>query len=130
MTDEVRSNHDEDTMFSRPTEKCTKLCCRQARTDRLSAMLDEGFVLTYMTSYRQRKMEWLSAIDSGRMRYHSAREESVRIDSQGDRAVLVGRSIVTATIYGVRSTWNLQLTVQYERRSGGWSAMEAVATTF
>lgn len=87
------------------------------RTDRLDPLLDDQYSLTHITGYRQPKREWLSAIDSDEMRYHSAQERSVTIDVTGDTAVLVGRSVVTATIYGARGTWNLQLTTNYTRRN-------------
>ena len=88
------------------------------------------YSLTHITGYRQPKREWLSAIDSGEMRYHAAQERSVTIDVTGDTAVLVGRSLVTATIYSARATWNLQLTTNHARKHGQWLAMRTVATTF
>lgn len=101
-----------------------------ARTERLDPLLDEQYSLTHMTGYRQPKREWLSAIASGEMRYHAAEERSVTVDVTGDTAVLVGRSVVTATIYGMRGTWNLQLTTDYARRHGSWIAVRTMATTF
>lgn len=102
----------------------------EARTDELGALLDAGYSLTHMTGYEQPRKEWLAAIDSGRMRYHSAKETSIDIELQGDRAQLVGRSVVDATIYGGRGTWNLQLTTDYVRRNDRWIAMKTVATTY
>ncbi len=100
------------------------------RTDQLAPLLDDGYVLTHMTGFRQPKREWLAAIESGEMRYHAAEEESVRVEVSRDTAVLVSRSVVTATIYGARGTWNLQLTTRYERRRGAWIAKSTVATTY
>ena len=102
----------------------------EARTEQLDSLLDDHYALTHMTGYRQPKREWLAAIDSGEMRYHSCSERSVTIDVTGDTAVLVGRSVVAATIWGSRGTWNLQLTTTYSRRSGQWVALRTVATTF
>jgi hypothetical protein len=100
------------------------------RTDRLGPLLDDGYTLTHMTGYVQPKREWLAAIDAGDMRYHAARETSVTVDVKGDRAVVVGKSVVTATIWGGRGTWNLQLTTTYRRSADGWVAVGTVATTF
>ncbi len=83
-----------------------------------------------MTGYEQPRSEWLQQIASGRMQYHSARERSTEMRVTGDAAVLVGRSLVDATIWGGRGTWNLQLTTHYEHRSNGWIALRTVATTF
>jgi hypothetical protein len=96
----------------------------------LAALLDEGYRLTHMTGYRQPAREWLDAVESGEMRYHAAREKSVTVEVTGSAAVLVGRSVVDATIYGARGTWNLQLTTQYRHVDGRWLAPNTVATTF
>lgn len=101
-----------------------------ARTERLDALLDEHFSLTHMTGYRQPRREWLAAITSGEMRYHAAKEQSVTVEVTGDTAELLGRSVVTATIYGMRGTWNLQLTIDYARKQGSWIALRTVATTY
>jgi ketosteroid isomerase-like protein len=100
------------------------------RTDQLDALLDDQYSLTHITGYRQPKQEWLSAIASGEMLYHAAREDSVSVEVHGDTAVLVGRSKVTATIYGGRGTWNLQLTTNYARKDGSWIAKKTIATTY
>jgi hypothetical protein len=101
-----------------------------ARTDQLDLLLDDGFSLTRITGHQQQKGEWLSAIETGRMRYHAAEERSVTIDATGDHAVLVGCSVVTATIGGARGRWHVQLAIDYAREGGAWTATRAVATTF
>lgn len=64
------------------------------------------------------------------MRYHAAKENSVSVEVKGQTAMVIGRSVVTATIYGARGTWKLQLTTNYVRRDGKWIALSTVATTF
>ncbi len=71
-----------------------------ARTDVLGSLLDEGYTLTHMTGRAQTKREWLSAIDSGQVRYDAAKESSVTVTVTGLTAVLVGQDVVTATIQG------------------------------
>ena len=82
--------------------------------ERDTALLDElladDYTLTHMTGYVQPKSEWLAQIDSGQMRYHSARPHHVAVEVDGDAAVLVDQDVVDATIGGSRGTWNLQLT--------------------
>lgn len=99
-------------------------------TAQLSNLLADDYTLTHMTGYVQPKAEWLAQIDSGQMRYHSARPHSVAVDIDGDTAVLVGRDLVDATIWGSRGTWYLQLTTTYERHDDAWIAVRTVATTF
>jgi hypothetical protein len=101
-----------------------------ARTDALASLLDDEFTLVHMNGRAQTKREWLSAIDSGQMRYHTAQERSVTVTVTGHTAVLVGRSFVTATICGASGTWDLQLTTDYARKNGNWIAIRTVATTF
>ncbi|WP_404373236.1 nuclear transport factor 2 family protein [Corallococcus coralloides] len=96
----------------------------------LDALLAGEFTLTHMTGYRQPKREWLEAVRTGQMRYHAAEEKSVDVNVAGDTAVLVGRSVVTATIYGARGTWNLQLTTRYRRQDNRWIAVDTIASTF
>jgi hypothetical protein len=96
----------------------------------LDALLDRNYTLTHMTGYVQPRQEWLDAVKSGQMRYHSEKEKSVGVDVNGDDAVVVGHNVVDATIYGSRGTWNLQLTTKYKRVNGKWVAMSTAATTF
>jgi len=96
----------------------------------LDGLLDVGYTLTHMTGYQQSRSEWLAQVSSGEMRYHDAQERSVAVQVTGDTAVLVGRSIVNATIWGSRGTWPLQLTTNYQLVNGGWIALSTVATTF
>lgn len=100
------------------------------RVAELDALLAGEFTLTHMTGYRQPKGEWLEAVRSGQMRYHAAEKRSVDVQVTGDTAVLVGRSVVTATIYGARGTWNLQLTTRYRRQDDRWIAVDTIAATF
>jgi hypothetical protein len=99
-------------------------------TGLLDGLLDSEYTLTHMTGYRQSRQEWLQQVDSGEMRYHSARPVSTSVEITGDTAVLVGNDVVDATIWGGQGTWNLQLTTTYQHRDGAWLALRTVATTF
>jgi hypothetical protein len=98
--------------------------------DLLDELLDDEYTLEHMTGYVQPKREWLQHIASGRMRYHSEQETSTTVTVTGGTAVLVGRSVVDATIWGGRGTWRLQLTTRYEQRDRQWLAVDTVATTY
>lgn len=101
-----------------------------SETSQLGDVLDDSCTLTHMTGYRQSKRERLAAIASGTMRYHSAAEKSVSTVVTNNTAVVVGKSVVDATIYGSRGTWDLQLTTSYQRKANKWLATNTVATTF
>lgn len=102
----------------------------EGNTDMMEKLLSENFQLTHMTGRAQTKKEWLADIDSDRMEYHSAKEHSVLVEFKDDTAVLAGRDIVDATIYGARGQWNLQLTTHFAKRNGKWIATRMDATTF
>jgi hypothetical protein len=99
-------------------------------TNLLGELLDDAYVLTHMTGYRQSRYEWLEQVDSGQMRYHSSQEQNVAVQLHGESAVVVGRNVVEATIWGSHGTWPQQLTTDYQRHDGRWIAMSTVATTF
>ncbi|WP_261538877.1 nuclear transport factor 2 family protein [Burkholderia multivorans] len=96
----------------------------------LDALLAPGYTLTHITGYEQPRSEWLTDVANGRMRYHSAREVSLRVQVDGERANAVGRHVVDATIWGGRGTWNLQLATDFERAGDRWLAARTVATLF
>jgi hypothetical protein len=102
----------------------------ERNTGLLDELLDASYTLEHITGYVQPKREWLEDIESGRMRYHSEQERSTSVDVAGDTAVVVGRSVVDATIGGGRGTWKLQLTTEYLRDSDRWVGMRTVATTY
>ena len=103
---------------------------QNADTHHLAAILDDGFTLTHITGYRQPKSEWLSQMQAGQFQYHSISERSVDIKVHADTVSLVGRVITDATIYGSRSSWRLQLALEYVRRGDTWIALRSVATTW
>jgi hypothetical protein len=105
-------------------------CMLDADIRCLETLLDPKFTLTHMTGFVQPRAEWLSAIRSGEMAYHDAREVSIATAVEGDRASIVGRHRVDATIFGSRGTWRLQLTGELLRRLDRWLIASVVATTF
>lgn len=52
-------------------------------THALGALLADEYTLTHMTGYVQPKEEWLRQIESGQMRYHSAKEHSISASPAG-----------------------------------------------
>ena len=66
-------------------------------------------VLTHMTGYPQPKIEWLGDIATGAMCYHAHEVVSVQADTIAGFPVVRGRTRTTATLWGGRGTWNLQL---------------------
>ena len=96
----------------------------------LDKVLDKNFTLTHITGYLQSKEEWLSEIQSERMKYYSYKEVRTTVTVNGDNATFVGQNILDARIWGSRNKWRLQQTLRLEKRSGKWIILKSLATTF
>jgi len=99
-------------------------------TERLDALLDDGYVAIHIGGYRQPKREWLEQISSGQMAYHSIEEQSTTVTVDGDTAILDAKALVDATIYGGRATWPLRSRTAFALTPEGWKAMSSEATTY
>ena len=97
----------------------------------LERVHDDSFVLVHMTGMRQSKMEYINAIMNGTLNYYSAEHEDMQAEIKGDSAVLVGRSRVTAAVFGGgKHTWQLQLRFQLVKKNGEWRFALASASTY
>ena len=91
----------------------------------------DEFVLTHMTGMRQPKHAYIQAIANGTLNYYSAEHEQIDINIDGDKATVIGRSRVSAAVFGGgRHTWRLQLTFQLVKREGRWLYSAATASTY
>ncbi|MCO4096208.1 nuclear transport factor 2 family protein [Macrococcoides canis] len=75
-----------------------------------SIMMDSGH-LVHINGYKQKKCEWLRAIETGKMKYYGAREECLEIMYKERSARVIARNIVDARIDGYRNVWSLELTI-------------------
>jgi hypothetical protein len=105
-------------------------CMVQGDTAALDALLAPGFRLVHMTGYDQPRIEWLSQIQSGRMRYFTSQEEAVTVEVAGGTAFLHGQNRVNADIWGARGTWPLQLDIDFVCHGGKWLMSHATASTY
>ena len=97
----------------------------------LSEVLDDTFVLIHMTGMRQTKEAFIRAVEDGTLNYYSADHQRTDAEVHGDTAELVGRSVVSAAVFGGgRNTWRLQLRLKLIRAGGTWKATEARAATY
>ena len=100
-------------------------------TATLSRIHADDFVLIHITGMRQSKKEYLDAIADGTLNYYTAVHEQMEVTVEGDCATLIGRSRVTAAVFGGgRHTWPLQLCFRLVRRDGRWQFVEARASTY
>jgi hypothetical protein len=98
--------------------------------DVLADLLPADFTLSHITGYVQPRDEWLAQMRTGQFDYHRVDEVAVSLQLHGDAAVLTGRILTDATVYGTRANWRLVLTQDYVRTAGSWSARRSVATTW
>ena len=97
----------------------------------LDGVLDDSFVLLHMTGMRQSKLQYIAAIVNGTLNYYSEQTEAVDVSAAGDAARLVGRSRVSAAVFGGgKHTWRLQLVMDAVKRDGNWYFTGAEASTY
>ena len=99
--------------------------------DGLERVHDDSFVLVHMTGMRQPKEVYISSIMDGTLNYYSAEHEDMQVEVKDNTAVLVGRSRVTAAVFGGgKHTWRLQLRFQLVKKNGEWRFALASASTY
>ena len=92
----------------------------------LERVHDDTFVLIHMTGMHQSKKEYIRAIMSGVLNYYSSEKESLDIRINGEDARVIGRSRVTAAVFGGgRHIWRLELTFDLKKRPDGWKFVRA-----
>ena len=97
----------------------------------LERVHDDSFVLVHMTGMRQSKQEYINAIMDGTLNYYSAEHEDMQVEIKGDTALLVGKSRVTAAVFGGgKHTWRLQLRFQLVKKNNDWRLALASASTY
>ena len=97
----------------------------------LERVHDDSFVLVHMTGMRQPKEVYISSIMDGTLNYYSAEHEDMQADVNGNTAVLIGKSKVTAAVFGGgKHTWRLQLRFQLVKKNSEWRFALASASTY
>ena len=97
----------------------------------LERVHDDSFVLVHMTGMRQPKDVYINSIMDGTLNYYSATHEDMKVEINGDTAVLTGRSRVNAAVFGGgKHTWRLQLRFQLVKNNGEWRFSLSSASTY
>ena len=96
----------------------------------LSEILDDSFILMHMTGMKQSKEVFIRAIENGTLNYYSVEHEIIDVHKIGNRAELIGKSIVNAAVFGGgRHTWRLQLKLKLVY-DGLWKITDCIASTY
>ena len=97
----------------------------------LDSLMSNEFVLTHMTGKKENKNDYLQDIKNGQLNYYTEKTDSINVAVNGDKAEMVGRSKVSADVYGgSRNTWNLQLAFTLEQVNGKWLQTSCKASTY
>lgn len=100
----------------------------EAELDRVH---DDAFVLIHMSGMRQSKKEYIGAIINGTLNYYSSVKEALEIEISGDTAKVIGKSRVTAAVFGGgKHTWKLALDFDLKKTEEGWKFTKAAASTY
>ena len=114
-------------------EAYLRMCDAMIRKDMamLADVLDESFTLIHMTGMRQSKQEFIRAVMNGTLNYYSAKHESMDAAVMEDYAVLDGKTMVSAAVFGGgRHIWRLRQVCRMKKREDGWKITESTASTF
>ena len=77
--------------------------------DGLRSLMAKDYYLMHMTGVKQPAEVFLKGLLDGTFNYYSAEHDDIEVEIDGNRATMIGRSRVSAAVYGGRkSTWRLQ----------------------
>lgn len=94
-------------------------------------IMTEDYSLMHMTGLRQKREDFFRSVESGEMNYYSAVHDEITVKAAGDRAVMTGKSRVSAAVYGGgRHTWRLRGDFTLRKEEGVWKLSSSRASTF
>ena len=99
--------------------------------DGLRGLMTDDYVLMHMTSTKQSGETFLNGLRDGTFNYYSAEHDSIEVTVSGDTATMVGKSRVTAAVYGGRkSSWRLRGDFTLGKENGIWKLASSRASTY
>ena len=99
--------------------------------EKLSELMAEDYYLEHMTGVRQSREEFLAGLQAGTFNYYSADHDAIEVKVKGDSAQMIGRSRVTADVYGGgKKRWRLQGDFTLRKEKGLWKLTSSRASTY
>lgn len=99
--------------------------------DGLRSLMAKDYYLMHMTGVKQPAEVFLKGLLDGTFNYYSAGHDDIEVEIDGNRATMIGRSRVSAAVYGGRrSTWRLQGYFTLRREQGVWRFTSSRASTY
>ena len=103
----------------------------EKNADGLRKMMSDDYELLHMTGTRQSAKTFLEGLLDGTYNYYSAEHDSIEVQITGDRAVMVARSRVTASVYGGgKHLWRLQGDFTLRKENDQWKLTASKASTY
>ncbi|MBU7561578.1 nuclear transport factor 2 family protein [Weissella cibaria] len=98
----------------------------------INQLLLDSAKLRHMTGLVQSKFEWIDQIQNGNMLYVDFEEDRIMlVEIDGIKGKLVGRSQVTANIWGGGfPVWPLQMTLHFIKSNDVWRISDQVASMY
>ena len=106
-------------------------CMIEKDADGLRSLMAEDYSLLHMTGVKQLAEVFLKGLMDGTFNYYAADHDSIEVKLNGSNAVMIGRSRVTAAVYGGRKhSWRLQGDFSLRKENGTWKFTESRASTY
>ena len=106
-------------------------CMIEKDADGLRSLMAEDYYLLHMTGVRQSAEVFLKGLMDGTFNYYTSEHDSIEVTVNGNSALMIGRSRVTAAVYGGRKhTWRLQGDFSLRKENGTWKLTGSRASTY
>ncbi len=97
----------------------------------LRDLMAEDYYLEHMTGVRQTRDQFLAGLLAGTFNYYSAEHDAIEVRVHGDSAEMIGRSRITAAVYGGgKKSWRLQGNFTLRKEAGAWKLTSSGVTTY
>ena len=106
-------------------------CMIAKDVDGLRGLMAKDYYLRHMTGVKQSAEVFLKGLLDGTFNYYSADHDSIEVAVDGDGAKLIGKSRVTAAVYGDgKSSWRLRGDFTLRNENGCWKFTSSKASVY
>ena len=88
--------------------------------DLLYTLVTPDKTFKHMSGHVQSKEEFFNEIEDGTLNYYKSVVHDPRVVVDGDFARLVGKTTLTAKVYGMKGTWTLNTDASFVKINGEW----------
>ena len=106
-------------------------CMIDKNADELRSLMTDDYYLRHMTGVKQSANEFIDGLMNGTFNYYSAKHDSIDVNVFGDTATMIGKSRVTASVYGGGiGNWKLKGDFTLRKENGNWKLASSKASTY